>query len=99
MVNIASTVIVVGFKVNDKAPAADLMEFIEKGYDACRNDEEKRNWKRNEVLVSFENIPDAIKKEILDTYLSSKPKGDKMSIMNYLIANRCRLLLDEIEEF
>lgn len=79
--------------------AKRLAEFIERGYDACRNDDEKRNWKRNEVLVSFESIPDEIQKTILDEYLSSKPKGDKMAIMNYLIANRCRLLLDEIEEF
>ena len=76
-----------------------LAEFMEKGIDACRNDEEKRNWQRNQILVNFEHIPEDIKKLILDTYLSIKPKGDKMAIMNYLIANRCRLLLDEIEEF
>jgi hypothetical protein len=90
------------FAVGDRqtpVSAKRLAEFFEKGYDACRNDEEKRNWKRNEILVQFESIPDAIQKTILDEYLSSKPKGDKMSIMNYLIANRCRLLLDEIEEF
>jgi hypothetical protein len=79
--------------------AKRLAEFVERGYDACRNDEEKRNWKRNEILVNFEHIPDEIQKTILNEYLSSKPTGDKMAIMNYLIANRCRLLLDEIEEF
>jgi 5'-3' exonuclease len=76
-----------------------LAEFMEKGIDACRNDEEKRNWQRNQVLVNFDNIPEDIKTTILETYLSIKPKGDKMMIMNYLIANRCRLLLDQIEEF
>jgi hypothetical protein len=35
----------------------------------------------------------------VEAYISSKPKGDKMSIMNYLIEHRCRLLLDDIEEF
>lgn len=79
--------------------AKRLAEFMENGIDACRSDEEKRNWQRNQVLVNFEMIPEDIKKTILDSYLSSKPKGDKMMIMNYLIANRCRLLLDEIEEF
>jgi hypothetical protein len=79
--------------------AKRLAEFVERGYDACRTDEEKRNWKRNEILVNFEHIPDEIQKTILNEYLSSKPTGDKMAIMNYLIANRCRLLLDEIEEF
>ena len=76
-----------------------LNEFFEKGIDACRNDEEKRNWQRNQILVNFDHIPEDIQKTILDDYLNSKPKGDKMAIMNYLIANRCRLLLDEIEEF
>jgi hypothetical protein len=76
-----------------------LAEFIESGYDACRTDDEKRNWKRNSVLVAFENIPPDVNEEIIVTYLNTKPTGDKMSIMNYLIENRCRLLLDEIEEF
>jgi hypothetical protein len=79
--------------------AKRLTEFMERGVDACRTDEEKRNWDRNQVLVNFERIPEDIQKTILDSYLNSKPKGDKMAIMNYLIANRCRLLLDEIEEF
>jgi len=79
--------------------AKRLTEFMERGVDACRNDDEKRNWDRNQVLVNFERIPEDIQKTILDDYLNSKPKGDKMAIMNYLIANRCRLLLDEIEEF
>jgi hypothetical protein len=79
--------------------AKRLAEFMEKGIDACRNDEEKRNWQRNQILVNFDHIPEDIKNLILNTYLSIKPKGDKMAIMNYLIANRCRLLLDEIEEF
>jgi hypothetical protein len=79
--------------------AKRLAVFMERGIDACRNDEEKRNWQRNQILVNFEHIPEDIKKLILDTYLSIKPKGDKMAIMNYLITNRCRLLLDEIEEF
>ncbi len=79
--------------------AKRLAEFIEKGKDACRNDEERRNWDRNARLVAFDNIPEDVKKDIVDAYLNTKPTGDKMSIMNYLIEHRCRLLLDEIEEF
>ena len=76
-----------------------LEEFIEKGIDACRTDEERRNWARNAMLVAFDNIPTDVKDSIVETYLSSKPKGDKMSVMNYLIEHRCRLLLDELEDF
>ena len=79
--------------------AKRLAEFIEKGKDACRNDEEKRNWDRNARLVAFDNIPQDVKDEIVQAYLNTRPTGDKMSIMNYLIEHRCRLLLDEIEEF
>jgi hypothetical protein len=79
--------------------AKRLAEFMELGKEACRTDEERRNWDRNQVLVNFDHIPEDIEKTILDAYIHSTPKGDRMSIMNYLIANRCRLLLDEIEEF
>lgn len=76
-----------------------LAEFYEKGIDACRSDEEKRNWQRNAKLIAFDNIPAEVKQSIVDAYISSKPKGDKMTVMNYLMEHRCRLLLDEIEDF
>jgi hypothetical protein len=79
--------------------AKRLAEFFEKGIDACRNDEEKRNWARNAKLIAFDNIPKDVQQSIVDTYLSSKPTGDKMTVMNYLIQHRCRLLLDELEGF
>jgi hypothetical protein len=79
--------------------AKRLAEFIENGEAACRNDEEKRNYARNQNLVDFQFIPEDVQKSIVDTYLSNKPKGDKMTVMNYLMEHRCRLLLDEIEDF
>ena len=79
--------------------AKRFAEFLEKGHDACRNDEEKRNWQRNAILVAFDNIPKDVKESIVETYLSNKPKGDKMSVYNYLVKHRCRLLLEEVEDF
>lgn len=76
-----------------------LAEFVEKGRDACRTDDERRNWDRNNVLINLDNIPEHIEKQIIDTYTGTKPKGDKMSVYNYLVQHRCRLLLDEIEDF
>lgn len=90
------------FVVGDRqkpVSAKRLAEFYEKGIDACRNDEEKRNWQRNAKLIAFDNIPADVKQSIVDAYISSKPKGDKMTVMNYLMEHRCRLLLDEIEDF
>ena len=76
-----------------------LPEFFEKGIEACKNDSEKRNYQRNQELVNFDSIPESLYKMIIYTYENTKPKGDKNSIMNYLIKNQCRLLLDEIEDF
>jgi len=75
-----------------------LQEFIDNGFIACKNDEERRNWTRNVVMVDFKHIPENIKESILTAY-EEKPKGDKNSIMNYLIKHKCRNLLDDIEEF
>jgi hypothetical protein len=79
--------------------AKKLARFIEVGKDACENDDQRRNWDRNQRLVDFEFIPEDVSQSIIDSYTSKKVNGDKMSIMNYLIKNKCRLLLDELEEF
>lgn len=78
--------------------AKRLQEFIENGFIACKNDIERRNWTRNVCLVDFKYIPEAVKESILTAY-EQPAKGSRAAIMNYLIKNRCRLLLDEIEDF
>lgn len=75
-----------------------LDEFIKNGFSACRNDEERRNWQRNIQLVDFKHIPEDIKATVMEAF-ETPAKGDKNAIMNYLIKNKCRLLLNEIEEF
>lgn len=82
-----------------KMTAAKLARFISLGRDACENDQQRRNWDRNNQLINLEMIPEQISQSIIDTYQGSTPKGDKMSIMNYLMKHRCRLLLDDIQEF
>ena len=79
--------------------AKRLAEFIENGESACRTDEEKRNYARNQTLVDFFFIPQDVQTTIIDTYLSNKPKGDKLTVMQYLMDHRCRLLLEELEDF
>ena len=76
-----------------------LDEFLQLGFDACKNDDERRNWHRNVQLISFDYIPEDIKSSIVDSYLNKKPNGDKMSVMNYLMEHRCRLLLDDLQDF
>jgi hypothetical protein len=79
--------------------AKRLQEFFDNGFIACKNDEERRNWQRNSVLVDFDHIPEDVSKFIVEAYINNKPTGDKMAIMNYLIEHKCRLLLDELEDF
>ena len=78
--------------------AKRLQEFFDNGYAACKTDEERRNWHRNITLVDFKYIPEEVKNTILDAF-EVEPKGNKMAIMNYLIKHKCRLLLDDIEDF
>ena len=76
-----------------------LAEFLKHGIDACRNDEEKRNYQRNSMLVNFKYMPNDVHNSIIQEYENYQPQGDKMKIMDYLIKNKCRLLLDDLEEF
>jgi len=82
-----------------KMTAGRLAEFIELGRDACKDDTERRNWDRNNSLINLDLIPENIENQILESYINNKPTGDKMTIMNYLIKHKCRLLLDELEDF
>lgn len=79
--------------------AKRLQEFFDNGFIACKNDEERRNWHRNATLVDFDFIPPDVAEDIIKAYINTQPSGDKMTIMNYLIEHRCRLLLDELEDF
>lgn len=83
----------------NKMTAGKLAKFYALGRDACENETQLRNWDRNRTLVDLDCIPEDIAKQILDTYTSTRPKGDKMSVMNYLIKHKCRLLLDDLESF
>jgi len=75
-----------------------LEDFIKLGIEACKTDEEKRNWQRNELLISFDKIPQEINDNII-TAFGDKPLGNKNSIFGYLVKNKMRLLLNEIDNF
>lgn len=77
---------------------ARLGAFIERGYEECKTEDERRNWSRNKTLVNFDSIPADITDSIIASYIEPNV-GTKSTAMNYLIKHRCRLLLDEIDEF
>lgn len=76
-----------------------LQEFYEHGINACRTDEERRNFQRNQKLVSYDHIPADVAAEITEAYINQQPQGSKSRIMNYLMEHRCRNLMDSIEDF
>jgi len=76
-----------------------LQEFIEHGIEACRTDTERCYWQRNELLVSFDMIPENISNNIIDTFTSCIINGSQGLIYKYFIKHNCRLLIDSIEEF
>lgn len=76
-----------------------LAEFAEIGIEACRTDTERRNWARNELLISFDKIPDNIYTAIVQEYEKEKPCYTREKLYNYFIKNKMKLLINEIESF
>ena len=66
----------------------------------CEDETQKTNYLRNEQLVSYEKIPEAIANEIISCYNSKlQRKNSKMSLMNYLVENKMTNLLSQIHDF
>jgi hypothetical protein len=68
--------------------------------DACTNDDERKNYARNEQLVSYSKIPIAIRQSIIVCYNEQlEKKHSKMVFMNYLTQNRMSNILSNIHDF
>lgn len=61
-------------------------------------DEQYRNFMRNKKMIDLAEAPVALKQEIINTYESTKT-APKMKILNYLVKNRCKMLIEDIEDF
>jgi hypothetical protein len=86
-------------KRQGKMTKSILGRFIKDGRDACQNETQTKNWDRNNSLINLDMIPDTIQNQIIDLYINIKPNKDKMVLYNYLVKNRCGLLLNDIESF
>jgi hypothetical protein len=58
----------------------------------------KIGYSRNRTLIDLKNIPDDIQSAIINTYEETKP-AKKGQILDYLIANKLKNLIEVIEEF
>jgi hypothetical protein len=56
------------------------------------------NWNRNKQIIDLSMIPDEIKGEIIESYENCK-FGDRSSMLNYMINNRLKNLIENLEDF
>ena len=61
-------------------------------------DETKRNYQRNEKLISLDKIPQDLEEQILSE-IDTAPHGDRSKLLNYFIKNRLKELTESIGDF
>lgn len=87
-------------KIRQKSFMRDrLKAFMEKGIDACKDDTERARFQRNKMLIDFEAIPADIYTNVIENYSSQTPKKNFARIMNYLMKNKMKLLMESASEF
>jgi 5'-3' exonuclease len=76
-----------------------LQEWINSSAeDFCTTDTMLRGYKRNQMLVDLDFVPETIKEQIVEAF--DKPKlGSRQKMLNYFIENRLKNLLEVIDEF
>ena len=74
-------------------------DFYAKGIDACKTEEEKRNWIRNNTLVNFDCIPESLYNKIIHSYTSYEKKGNKTKLTSYLVQNRMKKIFESLGAF
>ena len=70
---------------------ADPKEF-------CTTDAMLRGYKRNQMLVDLDFVPEAIKGNIVVAFDETKP-ASKQKMLNYFIENRLKNLIEVMDEF
>lgn len=56
------------------------------------------NWNRNKQIIDLSMIPTEIKDEIIESYENCQ-FGDRSSMLNYMIDNRLKNLIENLEDF
>ena len=77
---------------------AKIINWMNQAPEEFCNDEMLRNFKRNEMLIDLNLIPETLKQSILDTYENAQGHSRQV-FMNYMITNRLKNLLEVIDEF
>lgn len=64
----------------------------------CTNDIMMRGYKRNQLLVDLDYVPENIKDQIVEAYDNVKP-STRQNMLNYFIEKRLKNLIEVIDEF
>ena len=73
-------------------------KLMEKDYGEWEDENARIGYSRNQTLIDLRNIPGVIREKIINSYEETKP-ASKGKILDYLIANKLKSLIDVIEEF
>ena len=65
----------------------------------CMGEEVYRNFLRNKKLIDLEECPKHLKEKIIYNYESQDKTENKKKVFNYLVAKRCRRLLEDVKDF
>ena len=61
------------------------------------NEEEKRGWIRNRMLIDLEYVPDDIQQAVLSEF--NKPEKGRDKMFNYFVKHKLKHLMEDISEF
>lgn len=76
-----------------------LAEWINSNPEAfCTTEIMQRGYKRNQMLVDLDYVPDEIKQKIVEAYETTKP-STKSNMLNYFIQNKLKALAEVADEF
>jgi len=75
-----------------------LEKLMEKNYGEWEDEKARIGFSRNQTLIDLRNIPGDIQSKIINNYEETVP-ASKGKILDYLIANKLKNLIDVIEEF
>ena len=76
-----------------------LEEWIRKSpEEICVNDTMLRGYKRNQMLVELDFVPENIKSQIVEVFENTKA-NTRQKMFNYFIQNRLTNLMEVIDEF
>lgn len=90
------------FALGERQKVINSMKLTEwlnmKPEEFCTNDNMLRGYKRNQMLVDLDYIPENLKQQIVEVYENTKP-GNRQKMLNYFIEKKLRNLIEVIDEF